>query len=119
MIDPLLRNLRRNMTDAERRLWSKLRNKATGFRFRRQHRLGRFVVDFVCLERRLVVEVDGGQHNQRSNLESDARRTMWLNEAGYQVLRVWNNDVLLRTDDVLENILAALKDDSGALPPSP
>lgn len=116
MTDPQLRHLRRNMTDAERRLWSRLRNDMTGFNFRRQHRLGVYIVDFVCLERRLVVEVDGGQHNEPEGLVHDVRRTKWLNDDGYEVLRFWNNEVLAATDDVVETIWQALRKRRDGLP---
>ncbi len=104
------------MTDAEKRLWGRLRREALGYDFRRQHPLGAYVVDFVCLERKLIVEVDGGQHNFQPGLKSDALRTGWLNERGYTVLRFWNNDVLLRTDDVIETIWQALREPRKGLP---
>ncbi|MEX1152671.1 endonuclease domain-containing protein [Parvibaculum sp.] len=118
MMDQRARNLRRNMTDAERRLWGRLRNDALGYRFRRQHPLGVYVVDFVCLERRLVVEVDGGQHNEPAGLAHDARRTEWLEADGYEILRFWNNDALARTDDVVETIWHALRKPREDLPPA-
>ncbi|MEP5248372.1 MAG: endonuclease domain-containing protein [Alphaproteobacteria bacterium] len=92
------------MTEAEKRLWSRLRSNRLGVHFRRQHRVGPYIVDFACLERKLIVEVDGGQHNERDGLAHDARRTDFLNRYGYSVLRFWNNDVLARTDDVVETI---------------
>jgi len=102
----LARRLRRTMTDAERRLWSHLRNRTLcGYKFRRQAPIGPYVADFACMERRLIVEVDGGQH---SACVADALRTMALQAEGYRVLRFWNNDVLLQTPAVLEQILAAL-----------
>jgi len=100
------RCLRRNMTDAEHRLWFHLRNRALlGFKFRRQAPIGPHIADFVCAERQLIVEVDGGQHGA---CVADAVRTRALQAEGYRVLRFWNNDVLLQTADVLEQILAAL-----------
>ena len=104
------------MTDAEKRLWGRLRNEALGYDFRRQHRIGVYIVDFVCLERKLIVEVDGGQHNEPSGIEHDARRTAWLNDVGYDVLRFWNNDVLAGTDDVVETIWHALRKPRSGLP---
>lgn len=93
-------------TDAERRLWLRLRGKQVGeARFRRQHPIGPYVVDFCCLERRLVVEVDGGQHAQRA--AADAARTRWLERAGYRVIRFWNNDALKHTDAVVQAIADA------------
>ena len=105
------------MTDAERRLWGKLRRAALGYEFRRQHRLGPYIVDFVCLERRLVIEVDGGQHNLARGIAHDARRTAWLEGDGHRVLRFWNNEVLLATDDVVNTIWHALRDERDGLPP--
>jgi adenine-specific DNA-methyltransferase len=102
------RALRRHSTDAERRLWRYLRNRLLGgYRFRRQVPLGRYVVDFVCLHARLIVELDGGQHAQRRF--EDEERTRHLERAGFRVLRFWNDDALLRTEAVLEAILAALR----------
>ncbi len=96
------------MTDAELRLWMRLRREQLpGFRFRRQVPVGPYVVDFACLKAHLVVEVDGSQHAQA--LEHDQRRTAWLGSQGYRVLRFWDNDVLLQTDGVVESIYAALK----------
>jgi very-short-patch-repair endonuclease len=87
------RVLRREMTEAERRLWQKLRSRQTeGYRFRRQVPIGRFIADFVCHEARLIVEIDGGQHDPSSDIE--ASRTRFLESEGYCVLRFWNNEVL-------------------------
>ena len=87
------RHLRTNMTDTERFVWQRIRYRQIGgFKFRRQHPLGSFIVDFVCLERKLVLELDGGQHAARA--EEDARRTAWLQERGYRVFRVWNVEAL-------------------------
>src|SRR5215831_6412328 len=91
------RMLRREMTEAEKRLWQVLRSRQTeGYRFRRQVPIGRFVADFVCHEARLIVEIDGGQHDPSSELE--ARRTRFLEGEGYRVLRFWNNEVLANPD---------------------
>ncbi|MGD2118943.1 MAG: DUF559 domain-containing protein [Chromatiales bacterium] len=95
------RELRKNQTDAERKLWQHLRNRnLLEFKFRRQHTIGPYVVDFVCLALKLVVELDGSQHMQ--NEEYDQRRARYLNEKGYEVFRFWNNDILERIDSVLE-----------------
>jgi very-short-patch-repair endonuclease len=100
------RELRSGMTDAERRLWSALRDRRLqGYKFRRQHPLGPFVADFACVEHRLVIEVDGGQHSES---KSDLRRTEWLNQRGWRVLRFWNNDVLANTEGVQDAILRVL-----------
>jgi very-short-patch-repair endonuclease len=105
------RSLRREPTDAEARLWYFVRNRRlSGMKFRRQHPLGGYFVDFVCLERRLVVELDGGQHALRQVY--DGRRTAVLERLGFRVIRFWNDDVLLRTEGVLDAVLAALVDAS-------
>ena len=108
------RTLRRGMTDAEQRLWKHLRlRNINGFKFRRQHDIGQFIVDFVCIEKRLVVEIDGGQHADAEAY--DSARTQYLEGEGFQVLRFWNNEVLEKTNDVLEVIWKALH---GGQPPS-
>ena len=100
------RGLRRDMTDAERMLWRRLRSRELiGWKFRRQHPVGRYVVDFVCLEAGLVLELDGGQH---AKSPTDAARTAFLETSGYRILRFWNNDVLPQTDAVLAVILEAV-----------
>ena len=102
--NPHARPLRREATDAERRLWSRLRNRQLGgFKFRRQETIGRYIADFACSECRLVVEADGGQHGG----EADCERTAYLNDLGWKVLRCWNGDILQNTDGVLSVILDA------------
>ena len=101
-IDPLMRRrareLRKRMTDAERKLWFALRDRRFArFKFCRQVPIGRFVADFICFERRLVIEVDGGQH---ADSLSDQRRDRWFAANGYRVLRFWNNEVLKNLDGV-------------------
>ncbi|WP_421865409.1 endonuclease domain-containing protein [Parvibaculum sp.] len=118
MADSIVRSLRGNMTDAERRLWGRLRRDAFGYNFRRQHRLDRYVVDFVCLELRLIIEIDGGQHNLASGIARDRLRTAWLESRGYEVLRFWNNEVLLATNDVVETVWHALRRPRSGLPPA-
>jgi len=101
------KKLRSDMTDAERRLWYRLRaHRFDGHKFKRQVPVGPYVVDFACLGRKLVVEVDGGQHAENA---SDVVRDRYLEEEGFRVLRFWNNDVLRNTDSVLEMILGALE----------
>ena len=98
------RELRSNLTDAESRLWQKLkRRQIATLKFRRQQPIGAFIVDFVCFERRVIVEVDGGQHAER--VLYDEQRTRWLEAQGYLVLRYWNNDVLASTEAVAQAIL--------------
>jgi very-short-patch-repair endonuclease len=102
------RRLRKEMTDAEVRLWLHLRaEQMDGYPFRRQVPMGPYVVDFACLKARLVIEVDGGQHAEEK-LDRDRRRTAWLESRGFRVLRFWNHEVLQETEGVLESIRAAL-----------
>jgi very-short-patch-repair endonuclease len=104
-INPHAAPMRRRQTDAERALWAELRaRRLDGHKFRRQWTLGPFVVDFCCLERRLIVEADGGQHSA----ETDRVRTTYLRAKGFRVLRFWNNDVLSNLDGVLHFILEVL-----------
>jgi len=101
------------MTDAEQALWFEVRNRRlAGFKFKSQWSLGPFVADFCCLSAKLVVEVDGGQHDE----VADAPRTAWLNDRGFRVLRFWNNDVLTNMDGVLQVILAALQEEQDPHP---
>jgi very-short-patch-repair endonuclease len=101
------RLLRRNETDAEYRLWYRLRGREIGaHKFLRQVPLGPYVVDFLCRASRLVIEIDGEQH---VDSPSDDRRTAWLNSHGYSVLRFWNHDALRERESVLDTILAVLE----------
>ncbi|HEY3806875.1 MAG TPA: DUF559 domain-containing protein [Kofleriaceae bacterium] len=100
------RTLRSRLTDAETKLWSRLRRKQVdGRRFRRQVPIDGYIADFVCLQARLIIEVDGGQH---AGSKRDATRTAYLESQGFDVLRFWNNDVLQNIDGVLETIRIAL-----------
>jgi very-short-patch-repair endonuclease len=110
------RELRRDMTEAEALLWSRLRaRQLQGFKFRRQVWLGGYVADFACVEARLVVEADGGQHDVRA--EADRARTAALAREGYRVLRFWNHDILGNIDGVLMVISDALPSPSHAASP--
>lgn len=100
------RQLRRDATLVERRLWYRLRRSQLGVRFRRQQPIGPFVVDLVCLSRRLVIELDGGQHVVAA--EADARRTRFLESQGYRVIRFWNHEVIENTEGVLARIAEVL-----------
>ncbi len=101
------RELRENQTDAERLLWSRLRGRQlAGFKFRRQHPVPPFIVDFACIEARLIVELDGGQHAE--NASADARRTACIEREGFRILRFWNNEVLGNLEGVLETIAGEL-----------
>jgi very-short-patch-repair endonuclease len=104
------RQLRRDMSDAEKRLWYHLRGrKMDGHRFRRQVPIGSYIADFACLSARLVIEVDGGQHNEEATETLDGHRTEWLKTKGYRVLRFWNSDVLTDIDSVTETIFNELQ----------
>ena len=109
----IARKLRHDMTDAERKLWSRMRAHQLDAHFRRQAPLGSYVLDFICFAARLVVEVDGGQHADSTN---DKLRDAWLQAQGFRVLRFWNNEVLENIDGVLETIMAEL---NKAPPPQP
>lgn len=101
------RQLRSQSTDAERLLWSKLRSRQVdGWKFRRQVPLGRYIVDFLCEDARLIVELDGGQHSEA--LAYDANRTEWLNENGYRLVRFWNNEALNNMEGVLQSLTLTL-----------
>jgi very-short-patch-repair endonuclease len=113
------RHLCQNMTDAERRLWSLLRcEQLKGFKFRRQAAIGRFVVDLISFRRRLVIELDGGQHNDPAIKRYDDARTEWLKSQGFHVLRFWNHDVLENYECVVEVIWNTLVT-INQTPPSP
>ena len=100
----LARELRKNMTDAERHLWQKLRGRQlAGIKFRRQHPIGPYIADFASLEIRLIIELDGGQHAQQQ--QYDQQRSAFLQNQGYRILRFWNHDVLQNTDGVLQEII--------------
>lgn len=101
------RALRLSMTDAERALWCALRSRQLeGFKFRRQHPIGPFVVDFVCLQQKLIIELDGGHHAEQA--EADAARTAYLEALGFRVIRFWNNEVLTEKDAVATRVLVTL-----------
>ena len=111
------RRLRRDQTDAERILWSRLRDRRlNGWKFKRQVPIDRYIADFCCPDARLIIELDGGQH--ATNEEADAKRTAVLESCGYLVLRYWSNDVMKNLDGVLEDIVATLPPMPGG-PPTP
>jgi very-short-patch-repair endonuclease len=111
MANERARTLRKTMSDAERKLWQALRaRQIEGARFRRQHPIGRYIVDFVCLERRFVVEVDGGQHTEDEQIAHDARRDRWLEAEGYRVLRVPTAEVYANISGVADTIWATLQE---------
>lgn len=101
----LARDLRKNSTKEEQILWRLLRNRQFfGLKFKRQFPIGNYIVDFVCEEKKLIIELDGGQHNQMQNIEQDNIRTDFLNSKGYKVLRLWNNDVIKNLKGVYEHL---------------
>ena len=99
------RELRKNMTIQERKLWHILRNNAFyGLKFKRQVPIGNYVADFVCEQHNLIIELDGGQHNEPENIEKDKQRTEYLNSLGYKVLRFWNFEIEKNIDGVCQVI---------------
>ena len=109
MSDPAkAQNLRQHSTDAEQALWKCLRNRQlAGHKFRRQVPVGKYIVDFVCFERKIAIEVDGGHHQEQ--IQSDAARTTWLESQGFQVLRFWNHEVLTQIEAVQTVVLTAFQ----------
>ena len=98
----IAQKLRNNSTDAEKYLWKYLRGRQLEeFKFRRQHPIGKYIVDFINLERKIIIEVDGGQHSEN---KKDKLRDKWLKEKGYEVLRFWDNEVLTNIEGVIESI---------------
>jgi very-short-patch-repair endonuclease len=112
------RKLRREMTEVEKRLWQKIRNYQLGYYFRRQVPIGRYIADFCCLEMKLIIELDGSQHQERQS--DDHSRTAWFEANGYKVLRFWNNAIVEDMESVLQVIITCLKErafeGSGPLP---
>jgi very-short-patch-repair endonuclease len=103
MPNPCARELRVNSTDAERRLWSLLRDRRLdGHKFRRQYPVGSYIADFACFEQMLIVEADGGQHADSLN---DERRTNWLQSQGWRVIRFWNDEILRNPQGIAATIL--------------
>lgn len=103
------RTLRKNMTDAERLLWSKLKaEQIAGCRFRRQVPIGHYIVDFACHQARLVIELDGGQHDLSA--EKEKQRTAFLNGQGYRVLRFWNNEINENIEGACQSIMNMLSE---------
>ena len=112
------RELRKNPTESEQALWKHLRMRQLGgYKFRRQQPIGPYIVDFVSFEKRVIIEVDGGQHSQQ--VEYDSKKTVWLEDQGYRVLRFWNNQVLKEIEAVKAIISKVLEDDVNTPHPNP
>ena len=111
---PLLKDFakqnRKNATQAEEILWNNIRNKNLGFEFRRQHIIADFIADFVCIDKMLVVEVDGAYHSEREQREDDELRTERLNGLGFKVIRFTNEEVLFNIESVLQDIQNTLRE---------
>jgi very-short-patch-repair endonuclease len=102
---PLAKGLRTRTTETEQLLWRYLRNKHFGgFKFRRQQPIGTFIVDFVCFEKKIIIELDGGQHALPAEIQNYSRRDEWFESQGHKVLRFWDNEVLTNTQGVIEEI---------------
>lgn len=107
MIFNLSRKLRKDQTPWEGKLWQVLRNRnIEGLKFRRQFKIGKYIVDFCCIERKLVIELDGGHHNEQKNILKDKVRQKYIESKGYKVLRIWNNEI----DDNLEGVIDQVLD---------
>ena len=105
----IARTLRKNQTPQESKIWNLIRNQQIhGFKFRRQYPIGNYIVDFVCKEIKLVIEIDGGQHNLPENILNDKTRTEYINSKGYTVIRFWNNDIDNNIEGVYEKIIEVI-----------
>jgi very-short-patch-repair endonuclease len=102
--------LRKELTAAEHKLWSLIRNDQLGVNFRRQHAIGKYIPDFVCIEKKLIIEVDGSQHLEQQ--EYDNERMKYLESEGYKVIRFWNNEVTNNIDSVILAIVYAMEDET-------
>lgn len=108
MLDQFKKSLRQSQTDVENILWHYLRNRnMQGYKFRRQHVLRGYIVDFVCLEEKLIIELDGSQHTEQEAY--DARRTLMFESDGFRVIRFWNNEIIENINGVMEVIYDALE----------
>ena len=104
----LARNLRKNSTIQERRLWNLLKNRQFhNLKFKRQQPISDYIVDFICKEAKIIIEIDGGQHNEPENIEYDKTRTEYLNTLGYKVIRFWNNEIY----ENIEGVVLRLKEE--------
>lgn len=103
-LESVRKNLRRNSTDSEKFLWSKVKQSQLGFKFRRQHGIGPYILDFYCPRKKLAIELDGSQHNSPEGRQYDQERTEYLNSIGIKILRFWNGEVSKNIKLVLEII---------------
>ena len=104
------RELRKNSTEQELKIWKLLRNRQlSNYKFRRQYPIGPYIVDFICREKRLIIELDGGQHNENRNIMYDTERTKYLELRGYKVIRFWNNDIDNNIEGVYKSIQSKLR----------
>ena len=101
---------RKDPTPAERKLWSRICDEQLGVKFRRQHAVGNFIPDFVCIEKKLILELDGSHHLEQK--EYDEERTKFLEAEGYRVIRFWNNNVMKNMDGVILSIIQAIEDET-------
>ena len=107
------KEMRSNMTPAETKMWRILRGKRfQDLKFKRQVLIGNYIVDFLCENKKIIIEIDGGQHNKELNIQSDKNRTRYLENNGYKVLRFWNDDVMKNIDGVMEVIFREVKEGS-------
>ena len=114
------RQLRKNMTPQEKKLWSVIRNRQFfGYRFRRQFPIGQYIVDFICREKKIIIEIDGGQHNEDINIYYDNKRTEYLMTEGYNVIRFWNNDIDKNIYGVYEKLKEVFEIGKNITPPQP
>ena len=102
--------LRKELTPAERKLWALIHNDQLGVNFRRQHAIGKYIPDFVCIEKKLIIELDGSQHLEQE--EYDKERTKYLESEGYRVIRFWNNAIMKDMNGVITSILHSLQKDA-------
>ena len=113
------RELRKNLTDAETLLWSLLRKEQLGIKFRKQHPIGPYIADFACLNPKLIIELDGGQHNEETARKRDNARTAFLEQQGFKVIRFWNHDLLQKTESVMKSIYNTISEMDSPLPNPP
>jgi len=114
------RQLRKNMTNQEKKLWNIIRNRQFfGLRFRRQFPIGNYIADFICREKKIIIEIDGGQHNESKNINYDNKRTEFLYSKGYKVIRFWNNDIDKNLVGVYEKLKEVFNVIDTVTPPQP